>query len=64
MRLGVLATHPIQYHAPLYRALAQELDLTVYFAHEQTAEGQAAAGFGVACEWDVPLLDGYDYEFL
>lgn len=64
MRLGVLATHPIQYHAPLYRALAERLDLQVYFAHRQTAEGQAAAGFGVAFEWDVPLLDGYDYEFL
>jgi glycosyltransferase involved in cell wall biosynthesis len=64
MRLGVLATHPIQYHAPLYRALAQELDLQVYFAHRQSAEGQAAAGFGVAFEWDVPLLDGYMYRFL
>lgn len=64
MRLGVLATHPIQYHAPLYRALARELDLTVYFAHRQTAEGQAKAGFGVAFEWDVPLLDGYEHRFL
>lgn len=64
MRLGVLATHPIQYHAPLYRALAEELDLTVYFAHRQTAEGQAKAGFGVAFEWDVPLLDGYEHRFL
>ena len=64
MRLGVLATHPIQYHAPLYRALAQRLDLSVYFAHQQTAQGQADAGFGVAFEWDVPLLDGYPYQFL
>jgi glycosyltransferase involved in cell wall biosynthesis len=64
MRLGVLATHPIQYHAPLYRALAEQLDLEVYFAHKQTAEGQAKAGFGVAFEWDVPLLDGYSYQFL
>ena len=64
MRLGVLATHPIQYHAPLYRALADELDLAVYFAHQQTAEGQADAGFGVAFEWDVPLLDGYPSVFL
>ncbi len=63
-RLGVLATHPIQYHAPLYRALAREVDLKVYFAHQQTAEGQAKAGFGVAFEWDVPLLEGYDYTFL
>ncbi len=63
-RLGVLATHPIQYHAPLWRALADRLDLHVYFAHRQTAEGQAAAGFGVAFEWDVPLLDGYAHTFL
>ena len=64
MRLGILATHPIQYHAPLYRALAQDLDLQVYFAHQQSAEGQAKAGFGVAFEWDVPLLEGYEYRFL
>jgi glycosyltransferase involved in cell wall biosynthesis len=64
MRLGVLATHPIQYHAPLYRELARRLDLHVYFAHQQTASGQAAAGFGVEFAWDVPLLDGYSYSFL
>ena len=64
MRLGVLATHPIQYHAPLYRELARRLDLHVYFAHRQTAAGQAAAGFGVAFEWDVDLLSGYPHTFL
>jgi glycosyltransferase involved in cell wall biosynthesis len=64
MRLGILATHPIQYHAPLFQALAERLDLQVYYAHRQTAEGQAAAGFGVAFEWDVPLLEGYSYAFL
>lgn len=64
MRLGVLATHPIQYHAPLYRALAQRLDLEVFFAHRQTAEGQARAGFGVAFEWDVPLTEGYRHTYL
>ncbi len=64
MKLGVLATHPIQYHAPLYRALAAELDLRVYFGHLQTAQGQADAGFGVAFEWDVDLLRGYPHTFL
>ena len=64
MKLGVLATHPIQYQAPLYRALARELDLHVYFAHRQTARGQADAGFGVAFEWDVPLTEGYPHTFL
>jgi glycosyltransferase involved in cell wall biosynthesis len=65
-RVGILSTHPIQYYSPWYRALSREpgIDLTVYYAHRQTAEGQAAAGFGVAFEWDVPLLDGYRHQFL
>lgn len=64
MRLGILASHPIQYQAPLFRALAQRLDLQVYFAHRQTPREQAAAGFGVAFDWDVDLLSGYAHEFL
>lgn len=63
-RLGVLASHPIQYQAPLFRELARHVDLTVYFAHRQTAAGQAAAGFNVAFEWDVDLLEGYEHRFL
>lgn len=64
LRLGILASHPIQYHAPLYRELARQVDLKVFFAHRQTAAGQAAAGFNVAFEWDVDLLGGYDHQFL
>lgn len=64
MHLGVLATHPIQYHAPLYRELARRSDLHVYFAHRQNKAGQAAAGFGVEFEWDVDLLGGYEHTFL
>jgi glycosyltransferase involved in cell wall biosynthesis len=64
MRLGVLATHPIQNHAPIFRELARHCDLAVYFAHRQTPEGQAQAGFGVPFEWDVDLLSGYQSSFL
>jgi glycosyltransferase involved in cell wall biosynthesis len=64
MRLGVLATHPIQNHAPIFRELARHCDLAVYFAHRQTPEGQAQAGFGVPFEWDVDLLSGYESSFL
>jgi len=64
MRLGVLTTHPIQSHTPIFRELARQCDLTVYFAHRQTPEGQAQAGFGVPFEWDVDLLSGYDSAFL
>lgn len=62
--VGILASHPIQYLSPFYRALASYVDLTVYYAHRQTASDQAEAGFDVAFEWDVELFDGYKYEFL
>lgn len=64
MRLGFLVSHPIQYYAPIFRELAKLCDLTVFFAHRQTAAGQARAGYGVAFEWDVDLLSGYDSRFL
>ena len=63
-RLGFLVSHPIQYYAPIFRELAKRCDLTVFYAHRQTAEGQAQAGFGVAFEWDVDLLSGYESRFL
>jgi len=64
MRLGILASHPIQYQAPWFRGLAHLADVTVFFAHRQTAQQQADAGFGVPFEWDVDLLSGYTHHFL
>lgn len=64
LRLGVLLTHPVQYYSPWFRALAERSRLTVYYAHQQTAEGQAQAGFSKGFEWDIPLLDGYDWRWL
>ena len=63
-RIGFLVSHPIQYSAPIFRELARRCDLTVFFAHRQTPEQQARAGFGVAFDWDVDLLSGYDSRFL
>lgn len=64
LRIGFLISHPIQYYTPIFRALAGLCDLTVFFAHRQTAEQQARAGFGVAFDWDVDLLSGYRSKFL
>jgi len=65
-RLAIVSTHPIQYHAPWFRGLAAHPDLKihVYYCHKATPEEQAQAGFGVAFDWDVPLLEGYPYTFL
>ena len=64
-RLGVLVTHPVQYFSPLFRELAgmPGVDLTVHYAHRPTAVEQGA-GFGVAFEWDIDLLGGYESRFL
>ncbi len=64
MRLAVLTSHPIQYYAPLFSHLAHRLDLHVFFAHQQTPEQQAAAGFGKAFVWDLDLTSGYSHSFL
>ncbi len=64
LRIGAVLTHPIQYYSPWFRHVAQRCDFTAYYAHRQSADGQASAGFGVRFEWDVPLLEGYDWRWL
>ncbi|MBZ5566484.1 MAG: glycosyltransferase family 4 protein [Acidobacteriia bacterium] len=65
-RIAIVTTHPIQYQAPWFRAMAAhpELDIQVFFCHHATPQQQAEAGFGVEFDWDVPLLEGYRYRFL
>ena len=64
-KLAILTTHPIQYQVPWFRRLAQQpdLDLTVFFCQIPDAQVQGD-GFGVAFQWDVPLLDGYRHVVL
>lgn len=64
MKLGILASHPIQYQAPLFQALSKEVDLKVYFAHRPTPKDQSKVDFGVEFEWDIDLLSGYSHIFL
>ncbi len=65
-RLAYLVTHPIQYQAPLLKRLAAEPDiaLKVFFRSDTTVRGFVDPGFGRRIEWDVPLLEGYEHEFL
>jgi glycosyltransferase involved in cell wall biosynthesis len=60
-RLGVLATHPIQYQAPLYQELARRgaVDLDVAYLSSAGAMPFRDPGFGVTLAWDIDLLGGY-----
>lgn len=60
-RLGVLATHPIQYQAPLYQELARRgaVDLEVAYLSTAGASPVRDPGFGIMLAWDIDLLGGY-----
>ncbi|MEI8342825.1 MAG: glycosyltransferase family 1 protein, partial [Verrucomicrobiota bacterium] len=66
MKVGIFATHPVQYHVPLWRGLAAatDLEVKVFYFSDQGLSGKIDPGFGQAVTWDVPLLDGYQHEFL
>jgi glycosyltransferase involved in cell wall biosynthesis len=66
LRVAYLVTHPIQYQAPFLRKVAQdrEIDLTVFFCSNFSVASFLDPEFGKNIAWDVPLLDGYRYEFL
>ena len=65
-RLAIFTSHPIQYQAPWFRALANSdvIEPTVYFGSRHGADVAMDSGFGKAFRWDIPLLDGYEHVFL
>jgi glycosyltransferase involved in cell wall biosynthesis len=66
VRLAYLVSHPIQYQVPLLRRIAKEpdIELTVLYGSDFSVRGYRDDGFGVDLKWDLPLLDGYEYEML
>lgn len=66
-KIAVITSHPIQYQAPLFRAIARrpDIDLTVFFgSNHGIAPDKVDPGFGKAIAWDISLLDGYKHVFL
>jgi len=65
-RLAILAPHVIQYHAPIYREVAatRKVSLKVLYCSRFGLEPIYEKSMGTSIRWDVPLLAGYDYEFL
>lgn len=65
-KLAVLTTHPIQYYAPVFRLLAARgnVAIRVFYSWGESSLKKYDPGFGRVIEWDIPLLEGYDYEFL
>ena len=62
----MIATHPIQYQVPLWRALAQipGVQLRVLYASDCSVRGYHDVEFNTQVQWDVPLVEGYPHKFL
>ena len=65
-KLAIISTHPIQYNAPLFKLLVERgnLQLKVFYTWSQAREKVEDKGFGKAIQWDIPLLEGYEHEFV
>lgn len=61
LRLASLVSHPIQYQAPLFRALARhpDVDFTAVFLSDHGVQPTLDPGFGRVIAFDVPLVEGY-----
>lgn len=67
LRLAIVSTHPIQYYAPIFQVLARSENLLprVFYTWSQTAAAPVSdPGFERAITWDIPLLEGYEFEFV
>ena len=66
MRLAIVLSHPTQYYSPWFRHLAArpELEVKVFYLWSFGVTETVDRSFNASFTWDIPLLDGYDYEFL
>jgi glycosyltransferase involved in cell wall biosynthesis len=65
-KLAIITTHPIQYYAPVFKLLheREKVSIMVFYTTGNEAESKFDHGFGKSVSWDIPLLDGYGYEWV
>ena len=65
-RLALIAPHPVQYHAPLFREAEKlhHIESNILYCDDMGTRPIYEAEFKTIIKWDIPLLDGYKYKFL
>lgn len=65
-KLAIITSHPIQYYAPFFCYLVAEhsFSIKVFYLWDFGINKQIDEGFNQPIQWDIPLLTGYDYEFV
>ena len=62
-KIAIILSHPVQYYSPLFKALAKRIKIKVFYCFNPDEKTQGD-GFNKQFSWDIPLFDGYDYEFV
>lgn len=64
-KLAIITTHPIQYYAPLFKELSlnKHFAIKIFYTWGEESQLKHDPGFKQAISWDIPVLEGYDYEF-
>jgi glycosyltransferase involved in cell wall biosynthesis len=63
-RVLAIASHAVQYSSPLFRRMAQhpQLDFSVAYCSLRGAQPMHDPHFETTIQWDIPLLDGYEWQ--
>ena len=66
MLLAIITTHPIQYYAPVFQLLhkRQQISIKVFYTWGAASVNKQDPGFGKSIVWDLPLLEGYLFEWV
>lgn len=64
-KIAFIATHPIQYYSPIYKGLSRydNYEIKVFYTWGNSSIHKFEREFNKDVKWDIPLLDGYNYEF-
>jgi glycosyltransferase involved in cell wall biosynthesis len=64
-RLAIITTHPVQYYAPLFKILHEkgQIEIRVFYTWGEQSVQKHDPGFKKIVNWDLPLLEGYPFEF-
>ena len=64
-KLAIVCSHPVQYHSPIFREITIRDRVTLKVFYTQSIDTAVFdRGFDQEVSWDIPLLEGYNYEFV
>ena len=65
-KLAIITTHPIQYYSPVFKLLhtRNKVDIKVFYTWGELSLKKYDPGFNKKIEWDIPLINGYPYEWV